>query len=63
MPAYEFECPGCGGKRDEVLGVADRDSVYVECDCGIEMVRRITAPAVTFRGPGFYHTDSRREKK
>jgi putative FmdB family regulatory protein len=59
MPIYSFVCEICGARFDRFLHFSD-DANQVVCPNGHEKVRRIyTAPAVVFKGKGFYITDNR----
>ncbi|MGD0612584.1 MAG: zinc ribbon domain-containing protein [Anaerolineales bacterium] len=57
MPSYEFHCPSCGETFEKRLPYTwNLDEVI--CPSGHRNVRRIySAPAVIFRGSGFYVTD------
>lgn len=58
MPIYDFECRDCIDSRITVSwGINDNVPVYKCQICGHTMVRVYGAPAVTFKGPGFYRTD------
>ena len=55
MPVYRYEC-ACGQVWDVTHSIFD-DPEF-ECDnCGGMMERKISVPAVSFKGPGFYSTD------
>ena len=57
MPSYEFHCPVCGVTFEKMLPY-DRNLDEVVCPSGHRNVRRIyAAPAVIFKGGGFYKTD------
>ena len=60
MPLYEYECDACGG-RFEVIQKFSEPST--ECRrCGKGPVRRLmAAPAIQFKGTGFYITDYARK--
>ena len=54
MPTYEYECPG-GDYKVELNLPYNHD--IPKCDtCGADMVRIYSAPAVQFKGTGFYST-------
>ncbi len=56
MPIYEYQCATC---RDvcEVLQKA-KDKPPEKCPkCGGRMVKRISSPAIQFKGTGWYITD------
>lgn len=56
MPMYEYECLSCG-KRTELLQRFD-DAPLSTCPaCGGEVKKLISAPAVQFKGSGWYVTD------
>lgn len=56
MPMYEYECLSCG-KRTELLQRFD-DAPLATCPaCGGEVKKLISAPAVQFKGSGWYVTD------
>jgi putative FmdB family regulatory protein len=56
MPLYEYECQSCG-KRTEVLQrFADAPLTVCEA-CGGELKKLLSAPAVQFKGSGWYVTD------
>ena len=57
MPRYDYKCPKC--KAFQVVVHDFHASDTYECvDCGNLMERVISAPAVIFRGSGFYKTDN-----
>jgi putative FmdB family regulatory protein len=62
MPLYEYECPRTG-KRFEVIQKFSEDPVTrcPECDqhpeCPGEARRLLSAPAIQFKGAGWYVTD------
>lgn len=56
MPLYEYECTKCG-KRTELLQRFD-DEPLAECpECGGPVRKLVSAPAVQFKGTGWYVTD------
>ncbi|HKV12198.1 MAG TPA: FmdB family zinc ribbon protein [Thermoanaerobaculia bacterium] len=56
MPLYEYECLKCG-KRTELLQRFD-DAPLAACpQCGGEVKKLLSAPAVQFKGSGWYVTD------
>jgi putative FmdB family regulatory protein len=56
MPLYEYECLNCG-KRTEILQRFD-DAPLAACPkCGGEVKKLLSAPAVQFKGSGWYVTD------
>ncbi len=58
MPTYHYACSACGHRFDAVQSI--HAEALTECpECGGEVRRVISAAAVTFKGSGFYRTDSR----
>lgn len=56
MPLYEYECLKCG-KRTEIIQRLD-DAPLAACpQCGGEVKKLLSAPAVQFKGSGWYVTD------
>ncbi len=56
MPLYEYECLSCG-KRTELLQRMG-DAPPAACpQCGGEVKKLFSAPAVQFKGSGWYVTD------
>jgi putative FmdB family regulatory protein len=56
MPIYEYECLNCG-KRTELLQKMS-DAPLAACpNCGGEVKKLISSPAVQFKGSGWYVTD------
>ena len=56
MPLYEYECRQCG-ERVEIIQRSS-DPTYEHCPkCGGEMKKLASAPAIQFKGSGFYKTD------
>jgi putative FmdB family regulatory protein len=56
MPLYEYQCTAC----DEVCEVLQKvkDKPLEKCPkCGGAMVKRISSPAIQFKGNGWYVTD------
>jgi putative FmdB family regulatory protein len=56
MPLYEYKCSSCNAKIEVIQRVSDPP--YGHCPkCGGEMKKVISAPAIQFKGSGFYKTD------
>jgi putative FmdB family regulatory protein len=56
MPLYEYECQKCG-KRTEVLQRFAEAPLTVCPTCGGDLKKLLSAPAVQFKGSGWYVTD------
>ncbi|HEU5232477.1 MAG TPA: FmdB family zinc ribbon protein [Terriglobales bacterium] len=55
MPLYEFECEKCHHRFEKIQSVSAPDP---ECPkCGSKVERLLHAPAVQFKGSGWYVTD------
>lgn len=62
MPTYMYKCADCGHRFEDVQGF--HDDPHDTCpDCGGQVRRLIGNVGVTFKGSGFYRTDSRSDKK
>lgn len=56
MPIYEYQCLQCE-KRTELLQRMDEAPLASCPQCGGEVRKLISAPAVQFKGSGWYVTD------
>jgi putative FmdB family regulatory protein len=56
MPLYEYRCHKCG-QRFEIIQKFSDEPVKVHPECGGEVERLISAPALQFKGSGWYITD------
>lgn len=62
MPLYEYRCQSCG-EVSEVLQRMD-DAPLSECPrCGGALQKLVSAPALQFKGTGWYVTDYARSGK
>lgn len=57
MPLYEYACQTCE-VRSEDFRAMDARNEPARCDCGGELNRLLSNPAVHFNGPGFTRTPS-----
>ena len=56
MPIYEYECRKCGAHVEAFQKVSDKP--LTKCrKCGGKLGRKISAPAIQFKGSGWYVTD------
>lgn len=56
MPLYEYLCESCGERAEILQRISD--SPEAACpNCGKAMRRLPSAPAIQFKGSGFYLTD------
>src|ERR1700675_5134898 len=56
MPLYEYECKKCGHRFEKNQLYSDK--MVKKCpECGGQVEQMISAPAVQFKGSGWYVTD------
>lgn len=56
MPLYEYKCVKCGHRFEKIEGVSA--SARKKCpECGATAQRMFAAPAIQFKGSGWYATD------
>ena len=61
MPLYDYRCEN--GHRFEVMERMSADPLTECTECGAPVQRVLHAPAVHFKGSGFYTTDYGRKKR
>src|ERR1700687_4704137 len=55
MPLYEYECKKCGHRFEKIQKFSDK--MVKKCpECGGQVEQVISAPAVQFKGSGWYVT-------
>jgi len=56
MPIYEYECKKCGHRFERIQRFSD--PLVKKCpECGGKVEQMLSAPAVLFKGSGWYVTD------
>ena len=56
MPLYEYQCTQCGERVEVIQKLSDPP--YSHCPkCGGDMKKLVSAPAIQFKGSGWYKTD------
>jgi putative FmdB family regulatory protein len=56
MPLYEYQCEKCGHRFEKIQKFSDKP--VKKCpECGGKVEQVISAPAVQFKGSGWYVTD------
>jgi putative FmdB family regulatory protein len=56
LPLYEYECEKCGSRFEKIESVSA--STVKKCPkCGGKAQRLLAAPAIQFKGSGWYVTD------
>lgn len=60
MPLYEYQCKKCGHRFERIRKFSDKP--VKKCpECGGRVEQTISAPAVQFKGSGWYVTDYARK--
>jgi len=56
MPLYEYQCKKCGHRFEKIQKFSDK--MIRKCpECGGRVEQLVSAPAVQFKGSGWYVTD------
>ena len=63
MPIYEFACQDCGHEFEKIQSFSDSTTPDCPNCLGVHIVRRISPPAIHFKGSGWYITDSKSSSK
>jgi putative FmdB family regulatory protein len=58
MPTYEYRCRECGEQLEVVQSFTD-DPLDTCPSCGGSLRKVFAAPGISFKGSGFYKTDSK----
>jgi putative FmdB family regulatory protein len=58
VPTYEYRCKGCGRHLEVVQAFTD-DALTTCEDCGGDLRKVFGSVGISFKGSGFYKTDSR----
>lgn len=56
MPIYEYQCNQCKERHEIIQSISDTPLTHCP-KCGGEMKKLMSAPAIQFKGSGFYKTD------
>lgn len=62
MPLYEYRCEKCGARVEKIQKFSDPPLAICE-KCGGGLTRLLSAPAIQFKGSGWYVTDYARKSK
>jgi putative FmdB family regulatory protein len=60
LPLYEYRCRKCGARVEKIQKFSDKPLRTCE-KCGGELERLVSAPAIQFKGTGWYVTDYARK--
>lgn len=63
MPIYEFACQDCGHEFEIIQSFSDNSTPACPNCQGRHVQRRLSAPAIHFKGSGWYITDSKNAAK
>jgi putative FmdB family regulatory protein len=63
MPIYEFACQDCGHEFEKIQSFSDNSTPACPNCQGRHVQRRLSAPAIHFKGSGWYITDSKNAAK
>lgn len=62
MPIYEYKCDDCGRKHEAIQKLSD--APLETCpSCQGKLQRLLSAPAIQFKGKGWYVTDYAKKSK
>ena len=62
MPLYEYQCEGCGKQFEVIQKFSDPPLTRHE-SCGGSVYRLLSAPALQFKGSGWYVNDYAKSSK
>ena len=60
MPLYEYRCLKCGARFEKIMKFSDPPLTACE-KCGGKLEQLLSAPAIQFKGSGWYITDYARK--
>ena len=63
MPIYEFACQDCGHEFETIQSFSDSTTPACPNCQGRHVQRCLSAPAIHFKGSGWYVTDSKKASK
>jgi putative FmdB family regulatory protein len=62
VPIYEYVCGACKRRTEAIQRIGERP-LKICPHCGGRLKKAFSAPAIQFKGSGFYTTDYARAKK
>ncbi len=63
MPIYEFVCEACGHEFEKIVSFSAQSHPVCPACAAQTVSRRLSKPAIHFKGSGWYITDSKSETK
>ena len=63
MPIYEFICGSCDHEFEQIVSFSAATAPACPACAGNEVKRRMSKPAIHFKGSGWYITDSKTDGK
>jgi putative FmdB family regulatory protein len=60
MPIYEFTCQTCGNEFERLQSFSDTTTPTCPKCQSVQVDRRLSSPAIHFKGSGWYVTDSKK---
>lgn len=58
MPTFDFRCSGCDGVFEKTIPFGSKSAVPCPSCKSKKTEKILTVPAISFKGGGFYKTDS-----
>lgn len=63
MPIYEFACLACGNEFERIQSFSDTSTPICPNCQSTQVQRKLSSPAIHFKGSGWYVTDSKNSSK
>ena len=63
MPLYEYQCRACGHRFERIRKFSDPPLAECPACGGADVEKLLSAPAIQFKGAGWYITDYARKKE
>jgi putative FmdB family regulatory protein len=63
MPIYEFACLACGNEFERIQSFSDTSTPTCPNCQSVQVQRKLSSPAIHFKGSGWYVTDSKNSSK